>query len=150
MGTQGCQARLKGERREADTQGSLNFAPHVLQGCVPELPFGLSWVLNEKFDLECPEIDEAGPRISARERGSTNPVQPGLTHTGGLVAPGGQSCVFFTLRTPDPSIECGALTPLSGQVGLWGGSQKQFLSQANLTLNVSFWPNNSLSGPLFF
>lgn len=65
---------------------------------------------------------------------------------GSLLAPRGQSCVFFTLETPDPGTERGttkslqetlsdewmkeSLIPVSG----WGGSgealTRQFLSQA--------------------
>lgn len=80
----------------------------------PELPLGLSRVINEEFHLDCPEVEEAGSKLSPKEWGCTNPVQPRLTPPGNLVAPWGQSCVFFSLGAPDPSMEGGALTPGSG------------------------------------
>lgn len=48
-----------------------------------ESPLSLSWVLQEEFGFDSPEVEKPGSRISAKELGCTKPVQPGFIHTEG-------------------------------------------------------------------
>lgn len=78
-------SKVSGERQIPEEVLNLPLMPCKLVS--PELPLGLSWVLNEEFDLERPQVEEGGPRNTAKEQGCTNPVQPRLTPTGSLVTP---------------------------------------------------------------